>query len=169
MVTTYEEQVYDSDGVLRGASSSEDEDDTIGDEMMATLMDAAAAMETIQSTSGEPESPVQYITTASEWRGTHTRFDDEDGTEDEVDEMVVGRNKNATVSGKSKGEYCSSTHQDGSLRSLLITAHRDDATGAVVRVSDSPAPAKTRTKATVKVQVEEIDDLASSLGASTIG
>jgi hypothetical protein len=38
-----------------------------------------------------------------------------------------------------------------------------------VRVSDSPAPANTRTKATVKVQVEEIDDLASSLGASTLG
>jgi hypothetical protein len=107
VVTTYEEQVYDSDGVLRGASSSEDEDDTIGDEMMATIMDASAALETIQFTSGEPDSPVamrQDTITASEWRGTHTRFDDEDGAEDEVDEMVVGRNKNATVSGKSKGE-----------------------------------------------------------------
>eukprot|EP01043_Picozoa_sp_COSAG02_P005066 COSAG02_NODE_135_length_34565_cov_80.368856_20_plen_39_part_00 len=38
-----------------------------------------------------------------------------------------------------------------------------------MRVSDSPAPASTRTKATIKVQVEEIDDLVCSLGASTIG
>lgn len=38
-----------------------------------------------------------------------------------------------------------------------------------MRVSDSPAPANTRTKATAKVQIEEIDDLACSLGASTIG
>jgi uncharacterized protein (UPF0147 family) len=102
VVTTYEEQVYDSDGVLRGASSSEEEDDTIGEEMMATIMDAAAAMETIEFTSGDPESPVatRRDITATEWRGTHTRFDDEN----EVDEMVVGRNKNATTSGKSKGE-----------------------------------------------------------------
>ena len=107
VVTTYEEQVYDSDGVLRGASSSEDEDDTIGDEMMATIVDAAAALETIEFTSGEPESPVamrQDTATASQWRGTHTHFEDSDDAEDEVDEMVVGRNKNATTSGKSKGE-----------------------------------------------------------------
>ena len=37
-----------------------------------------------------------------------------------------------------------------------------------VRVSDSPAVSRTRTKPTVKVEVEEMDDLASSLGASTI-
>ena len=102
VVTTYEEQVYDSDGVLRGASASEEEDDSIGEEMMATIMDAAAAMESIEFTSGDSESPVamQRDITATEWRGTHTRFDDED----EVEEMVVGRNKNATTSGKSKGE-----------------------------------------------------------------
>ena len=109
VVTTYEEQVYDRDGVLRGASSSEEEEqDTMDEELMSTIMDAAAAMEAIVFTSGQPESPVaiRQDTTASEWRGTHTRFDDDNDAEDdeEMDEMVVGRNKNATTSGKSKGE-----------------------------------------------------------------
>lgn len=117
VITTYEEQVYDGDGVLRGATSSdegedetedEDEDTMLDDETMATIMDAAAAMETIVFTSGEePASPVAGIAAdggdlgASEWRGTHMRFDDE---EEEDEEVVVGRNKNATTSGKSKGE-----------------------------------------------------------------
>lgn len=108
VITTYEEQVYDSDGVLRGASSSEEEaeEDTIDEEMMSTIMDAAAAMETIVFTSAA-QSPGAHTatgqdTTSRDWRGTHTRFDDDD--DDGIDEIVVGRNKNATASGKAKSE-----------------------------------------------------------------
>lgn len=43
-------------------------------------------------------------------------------------------------------------------------------TGAAVRVSDSPAPkGSRRNNPAAKVEVEEIDALSSSLGATNIG
>jgi hypothetical protein len=64
--------------------------------------------------------------------------------------------------------YCTKNH-DVKFCNLLIVAASQCTTGAAVRVSDSPAVSRTRTKPTVKVEVEEMDDLASSMGASTLG
>ena len=138
IVTAYEEQVYDETGVLRGATDSEDDEDTaIDEETMATIMDAAAAMETIQFTSGGVESPVAGAaptTDAAEWRGKHIHFDSDEEEEEDI-EVVVGKNPNATTSGKPRA--------------------------AGVVVSDSPA-APVRSAAS-RVQVEEIDELVNAM------
>ena len=140
VVTAYEEQVYDETGVLRGATDSEEEDDTaLDEETMATIMDAAAAMETIQFTSGKVESPVAGAaptTDAEQWRGQHIHFDsDEEEEQEDIVVNVVGKNPHATTSGKPR------------------------ATGVVV--SDSPA-AGGRSAAS-RIQVEEIDELVSAM------
>jgi hypothetical protein len=146
VVTSYEEQVYDEAGVLRGATDSDE--DEIDAETMATIMDAAVAMETIQFTSGGVESPVAGIaptTDAAQWRGQHIHFDSDDEEQEEQQQqeddlvlnVVVGKNPNATTSGKPRV--------------------------AAVRVSDSPAPAGRGATAASKVQIEEIDELVNAM------
>ena len=67
--------------------------------------------------------------------GTHTHFDDSEEEEDDVViNTVVGKDKTATTSGRAKS-------------------------GGAVRVSDSPAAAAGRTKASSKILVEQVDEV----------